>query len=269
MASTRTGELLRPLVTLNPSPPRLPNATKASPGPLPSSTPRPRRCVVAPRPSPASDWAWSSPPPWAPSPPAPTSVGEHGTEPVLVPAMTAVGAAVAWLVAMADLLPDPRRPERRAVRRARDAVAAYAATEPGPDSRPQHHAAPHALADAEETVVEGIWTPSESISTELAAAHREYDARAARASRHIVPGDDPACDPRNPDAGRWLEGDPGPQMWSCRPPPRPTGPSGSSSATTPGAHSARSPSTRAATSRPRTNRRWRQRCGTSTAAPLC
>lgn len=29
MARTRTGELLRPLVTLAPSPPRLPNATKA------------------------------------------------------------------------------------------------------------------------------------------------------------------------------------------------------------------------------------------------
>ena len=52
-------------------------------------------------------------------------------------------------------------------------------------------AAAHALADAEEAVAEGMWTPSGPISAELATAHREYDARAARASRHIVPGDDP------------------------------------------------------------------------------
>ena len=132
-------------------------------------------------------------------------VGEHGTEPALVPAMTAVGAAVAWLVTMAELLPDPRRPERRAVQSARVAVAAYAATDPGPDSRPQHRAAALALAAAEEAVAEGMWNPSGPISAELAAARREYDDRAARATVHLVPGDDPVWDPRNPDAGRWLD----------------------------------------------------------------
>ena len=135
-------------------------------------------------------------------------VGEHGVEPVLVPIMTAVGAAVAWLVTMAELLADPRGPERRAVWDARRAVAAYAATEPGPDSRPQHRAAAHALATAEESVAEGMWRPSEPVTTELSAARREYDDRAARATVHIVPGEDPAWDPRNPDAGRWLIGTP-------------------------------------------------------------
>ncbi|UVE95403.1 FUSC family protein [Dietzia sp. B32] len=131
-------------------------------------------------------------------------VGEHGVEPIVVPAMTAVGAAVAWLVTMAEFLRDPRRPERRAVRRARDAVAAYASTEPGPDSRPQHRAAAHALAEAQEAVAEGMWTPTEEIIAGLAAARRDYEERAARATVHIVPGEDHAWDPRNPDAGRWL-----------------------------------------------------------------
>lgn len=132
-------------------------------------------------------------------------VGEHGVEPPLVPAMTAVGAAVAWVVTMAELIPDPRLPERRAVRSARDAVAAYVGTDPGPESRPQHRAAAHALASAEEAVAEGMWTPSGAINSELAEARREYDARAARATLHLLPGDDPAWDPRNPDAGRWLD----------------------------------------------------------------
>ncbi|MDV8000183.1 FUSC family protein [Rhodococcus sp. IEGM 1408] len=135
-------------------------------------------------------------------------VGEHGVQPALVPAMTAVGAAVAWLVTMAELLPDPRKPERLAVHDAQRAVAAYADASPGPDSRPRHRAAALALAAAEEAVVEGMWTPSESITADLAAARREYNDRAARATLHIVPGEDPAWDPRNPDAGRWLAGSP-------------------------------------------------------------
>lgn len=131
-------------------------------------------------------------------------VGEHGVEPALVPAMTAVGAAVAWVVTMAELIPDPRLPERRAVRSARDAVAAYVGTDPGPGSRPQHRSAVHALAAAEESVAEGMWTQSDAITAELVAARREFDDRAARATRHLVPGDEVAWDPRNPDAGRWL-----------------------------------------------------------------
>ena len=135
-------------------------------------------------------------------------VGEHGVEPTLVPVMTAIGALVAWLVTMAELIPDPRRPERLAVRSARDAVAAYAATEPGPDSHPRHRAAAHALAEAEEAVAEGMWTRSDSINAELASARREYADRAALATRHLVPGEDPAWDPRNPDAGRWMDDQP-------------------------------------------------------------
>lgn len=133
-------------------------------------------------------------------------VGELNVEPALVPAMTAVGATIAWLVTMAELIVDPRRPERRAVQIATDAVADYSATEPGPGSRPQHRAAAQALAAAEEAVAEGMWTPSDSVNTELAAARREYDDRAARATVHLVPGEDPPWDPRNPDAGRWLHG---------------------------------------------------------------
>ena len=38
-------------------------------------------------------------------------VGELDVDPALVPVMTAVGALVAWLVTMAELIPDPRRPE--------------------------------------------------------------------------------------------------------------------------------------------------------------
>lgn len=75
-------------------------------------------------------------------------VGEHGTAPWLVPAMTAVGATVAWAVTMAELISDPRRPERLAVKAAADAGTAYAASEPGPDGRSLHRAAAHALASA-------------------------------------------------------------------------------------------------------------------------
>lgn len=135
-------------------------------------------------------------------------VGELDVDPALVPAMTAVGALVAWLVTMAELIPDPRRPERRAVQSARDAAADYAATEPGPESHPQHRDAALALAAAEEAVAEGMWTPSDSINAELALARRVYDDRAARASIHLVSGEDPAWDPRNPDAGRWLDDTP-------------------------------------------------------------
>lgn len=136
-------------------------------------------------------------------------VGQHGTEPVLVPAMTAVGAAVAWLVTMLELLPDPRKPERTAVRAAQEAVTAYAQSEPGPASRPKHRAAAHALAVAEEAMVEGMWTPSATLTADLKAARAGFDERAARARLHIVTGEDSAWDPRNPDAGRWLTEDPG------------------------------------------------------------
>src|SRR5699024_9403191 len=136
-------------------------------------------------------------------------VREHGTEPALIPAMTAVGVVVAWLVTMCELLPDPRRPERKAVEAARAAVASYVATEPGPDGRPQHRAAAHALAAAEEAMAEGMWRPSRALAAELEAAHDQFTERAARASLHIVPGEETAWDPRNPDAGRWLTGDPG------------------------------------------------------------
>ena len=69
------------------------------------------------------------------------------------------------------------------MRCARDAVAAYAATEPGPDSRPQHRAAAQALADAEEAVAEGMWTPSGPIRAELATAQREVGRLASAAYR--------------------------------------------------------------------------------------
>lgn len=136
-------------------------------------------------------------------------VSEHGTEPALIPAMTAVGVVVAWLVTMCELLPDPRKPERKAVEAARMAVANYADTEPGPDSRPQHRAAAHALAAAEEAIAEGMWTPSRALGADLEAAYDQFTERAARASLHIVPGEETAWDPRNPDAGRWLPEDPG------------------------------------------------------------
>lgn len=136
-------------------------------------------------------------------------VGEHGTQPWLVPAMTAVGAGVAWLVTMGELVPDPRRPERLAVREAVAAVSAYAASTPGPDSRPLHRAASNALASAEEALAEGMWTADESITTDLIGARREYVERSARATVHIVPGDDLSWDPHNPDAGRWLATDAG------------------------------------------------------------
>ncbi|MCD2261912.1 FUSC family protein [Dietzia aurantiaca] len=136
-------------------------------------------------------------------------VGEHGTAPWLVPAMTAVGATVAWAVTMAELIPDPRRPERLAVKAAADAVTAYAASEPGPDGRPLHRAAAYALASAEEAVAEGMWTADRSLAAALEGAHREYAERSARAKLHVVPGEELGWDPRNPDAGRWIEDDAG------------------------------------------------------------
>lgn len=136
-------------------------------------------------------------------------VGEHGTQPLLVPAMTAVGATVAWSVTMAELVSGPRRPERLAVYDAVTAVSEYSASEPGPDSRPAHRAAAHALAAAEETLAEGMWTVDPALVDELDSARRHYDERSARATVHIVPGDDHAWDPRNPDAGRWVADDAG------------------------------------------------------------
>ena len=136
-------------------------------------------------------------------------VGEHGTEAWLVPTMTAVGAAVAWLVTMIELAFDPRRPERLAVRAAEAAVAAYADSEPGPDSRPLHRAASHALAAADEALAEGMWTGSAELESDLAAARREYVDRSSRATLHIVTGEEQGWDPHNPDAARWVDGDQG------------------------------------------------------------
>ena len=136
-------------------------------------------------------------------------VSEHGTEPALVPAMTAIGAAVAWLVTMIELVPDPRKPERTAVRAAQHAIEVYAKSDPGIASRPKHRSAAHALADAEEAMAEGMWTPSELLSADLDAARHTFEERAARATLNIVPGETSAWDPRNPDAGRWLTEDPG------------------------------------------------------------
>lgn len=136
-------------------------------------------------------------------------VGEHGTEAWLVPTMTAVGAAVAWLVTMIELAFDPRRPERLAVRAAGAAVAAYADSEPGPDSRPLHRAASHALAAADEALAEGMWTGSAELESDLAAARREYVDRSSRATLHIVTGEEQCWDPHNPDAARWVDGDQG------------------------------------------------------------
>lgn len=137
-------------------------------------------------------------------------VGEHGIEPGLVPAMTAVGAAVAWLVTMGELLPDPRRPERLAVGEAAATATAYAASEPGPDSRPMHRSAAHALAAAEEALAEGMWSADPSLLDQLSTARRDYDERSERAAVHIIPGEDHAWDPHNPDAGRWVADDAGP-----------------------------------------------------------
>lgn len=136
-------------------------------------------------------------------------VGEHGTEAWLVPTMTAVGAAVAWLVTMVELIPDPRRPERQAVRAAVAAVAAYADSEPGPDSRPLHRAASHALAAADEALAEGMWTGSPELESDLAAARREYLDRSSRATLHFVAGEDQGWDPHNPDAARWIDAEEG------------------------------------------------------------
>lgn len=130
---------------------------------------------------------------------------EHGTSPGLIAGMTAVGAAVALSVTLLELVADPRRPERLAVGAAERAVAEYVDFTPGPEGRPLHRAAAQALAAADEAVAEGMWTPDPAVTGRLRAARRAYDQRARRATAHIVPGADPAHDPENPDAARWLE----------------------------------------------------------------
>src|SRR5699024_4386232 len=127
--------------------------------------------------------------------------GAHETAPATIAGMTAVGAAVALTVTMAEMLPDPRRPERRAVDAAVRAVRDYADSTPGPDSRPLHRAAAHALAAAEEAMVEGYWRPHPALTDRLTTARRDYDRRARRATEYFLPAEDP----HNPDAGRWLD----------------------------------------------------------------
>lgn len=131
--------------------------------------------------------------------------GAHETAPATIAGMTAVGAAVALTVTMAEMLPDPRRPERRAVYAAVRAVRDYADSTPGPDSRPLHRAAAHALAAAEEAMVEGYWRPHPALTDRLTTARRDYDRRARRATEYFLPAEDLAWDPHNPDAGRWLD----------------------------------------------------------------
>src|SRR5699024_2956852 len=131
--------------------------------------------------------------------------GSLWTAHATIAGMTAVGAAVALTVTMAEMLPDPRRPERRAVDAAVRAVRDYADSTPGPDSRPLHRAAAHALAAAEEAMVEGYWRPHPALTDRLTTARRDYDRRARRATEYFLPAEDLAWDPHNPDAGRWLD----------------------------------------------------------------
>src|SRR5699024_1561921 len=131
--------------------------------------------------------------------------GAHETAPATIAGMPAVGAAVALTVTMAGMLPDPRRPERRAADAAVRAVRDSAAPTAGPDRRPLHRAAAHALAAAEEAMVEGYWRPHPALTDRLTTARRDYDRRARRATEYFLPAEDLAWDPHNPDAGRWLD----------------------------------------------------------------
>lgn len=131
--------------------------------------------------------------------------GAHGTPPVQIAGMTAVGTAVALTVTIAELLADPRRPERLAVSAAARAARAYADSEPGPDSRPLHRGASQALAAAEEAMAEGYWHRDATSTEQLSQARREYDTRARRATEYFLPSEDLSWDPNNPDAGRWVE----------------------------------------------------------------
>lgn len=133
--------------------------------------------------------------------------GHHGTAPGAIVGMTSVGATVALAVTLAELFADPHRPERRAVAAAARAVADYARSTPGPEGRPLHRAAAQALAAADEAVAEGMWRTDLTIAARLARAHQDYDRRARRATDHLVFGVDPGWDPRNPDAGRWIDDD--------------------------------------------------------------
>lgn len=130
--------------------------------------------------------------------------GVHGTPPGMISGMTAVGAAVALTVTMAEMLPDPRRPERLTVEAAVRAAREYADSTPGPDSRPLHRAAAQAIAAAEEAVAEGFWRPSPALPAQLRAARADYDRRARRATEYFLPTEGLSWDPHNPDAGRWL-----------------------------------------------------------------
>lgn len=132
-------------------------------------------------------------------------VAAHGTAPVHVVGMTAVGATVALVVTLLDLAPDPRRPERAAVDAATRTVEDYAATPPGPEGRPLHRAAALALAAAEEAVAEGARPVDPVMADRLERARRGYEQRAARPTAHFLPGGDLPWDAHNPDAGRWLD----------------------------------------------------------------
>ncbi|MEE6281997.1 FUSC family protein [Georgenia sp. MJ170] len=112
----------------------------------------------------------------------------HGVAPATLVSATAIGAAFAVVVAMADVIVRPRGPQEDAVARARAAVARFRGADPtGADAEGLSEAATEALHDGWAALADGgdgasLHPRSVALVTELRAVQRDY-------SGHLLPGD--------------------------------------------------------------------------------
>uniref|UniRef100_UPI002FDA2209 FUSC family protein n=1 Tax=Dietzia sp. TaxID=1871616 RepID=UPI002FDA2209 len=128
----------------------------------------------------------------------------HDISPWRVFTMTLVGGIAAVLGTMAELVPDPYGPERKAVTAAVEATRAYADSAAGEDSRPLHRRAAEAmyrarteLTDARPVFPRAPWAARrmrsiEALEADLDAAERAFEARVGAAAERILALDPPA-----------------------------------------------------------------------------
>lgn len=125
-------------------------------------------------------------------------VYKHDIPPERILVMTMVGGIAAVVGTMAELIPAPYGPERKAVTAAVAATRAYADSAPGDGSRPMHrrgaealHRARTELSDAYPLFPRAPWAARRmasvrSLEAELGAAERAFGARVGKAAERIL-----------------------------------------------------------------------------------